>query len=217
VSWCEHGSVLGERFVAAFEEAFRVHQLDRRKGADIPYVSHLMAVAALVLESGGDEDEAIAALLHDAAEDHGGEARLAVIGERFGERVAELVRGLSDTLSEDKEPWLGRKERYLAKLGDEQDLAILRISRADKLHNARAILRDLRVERELVWQRFKVGAESQLWYYDSLAAIFSEKLPGVLSDELAETVDTLRLESGIEAGSEARPSTSGPGAVGRPT
>lgn len=191
--------VLGEKFASALEEAFRLHQVDVRKGTEIPYVSHLMAVAALVLESEGDEDEAIAALLHDAAEDHGGERRLTVIHERFGERVERLVRGLSDTLSEKKECWPCRKERYLARLREEDDEGVFLISCADKLHNAGAILRDFRVFGEPVWARFKADAAGQLWYYESLADIFTAKLQNVLSSELAETVAALRQEAGVEA------------------
>jgi (p)ppGpp synthase/HD superfamily hydrolase len=154
-------------------------------------------VAATVLEYDGDEEMAIAALLHDSVEDRGGEERLDDVRNRFGERVARIVEACSDSLAdttkgERKAHWRERKERYLADL-QKADHDILWVSLADKVHNARAILRDLRKPDigESVWARFSQPKERTLWYYRSLANSFCESLPGQLSDELREIVDVL--------------------------
>ena len=136
----------GQRFIAAVEEASRYHAGQLRKGTEVPYLAHLLSVAALVLEDGGSEDEAIAALLHDAVEDAGGRRTLEAIRERFGDEVAMIVMACSDTDATPKPPWRARKESYLAHLADETTPAsVLRVSLADKLHNARAILSDYRI------------------------------------------------------------------------
>ena len=129
------------------------HRDQRRKGTEIPYIGHLLGVCSLVIEDGGTEDEAIAALLHDAAEDQGGEQTLERIRAEFGDHVAEIVRACSDTLEDPKPPWRTRKEAYLAHL-DEQPAPVLRVSLADKLFNARAILRDYLSVGDELWQRF---------------------------------------------------------------
>jgi (p)ppGpp synthase/HD superfamily hydrolase len=172
-----------------------------RKGTSTPYVAHLLAVAATVLEYGGDEDLAIAALLHDSVEDQGGAARLEDVRNRFGNRVARIVEACSDSLAdtakgERKADWLQRKEAYIAHLGN-VDEDILRVSLADKVHNARAILRDLRKPEigKGIWARFNQPKEQTLWYYGSLANLFCERLPGQLSDELREIVEVLEVES----------------------
>ena len=149
---------LSERFDDAVAYANRVHGNQRRKGSEVPYLSHLLAVASLVLEYGGDEDEAIAALLHDAPEDRGGAPLLEQIRERFGDRVAGIVEGCSDSLVEDprqKEPWQFRKERYHEHLRETSDSSILLVSAADKLHNARATLNDVQRLGPSVWNRFQ--------------------------------------------------------------
>lgn len=189
---------LTERFDRAMVYAAHVHGGQVRKGTSVPYVAHLLAVAATVLEYGGDEDMAIAALLHDAAEDQGGARRLDDIRHRFGERVAEIVRHCSDSLAEAgeaKEEWRPRKERYLRHL-ETRDRDTLLVSLADKVHNARSILRDLRKSEigRAVWQRFKRGPEDQLWYYGALAAAYRRLLPGQLAEELAEIVDLMGRE-----------------------
>jgi (p)ppGpp synthase/HD superfamily hydrolase len=178
--------------------ATHVHGGQVRKGTSTPYVAHLLAVAATVLEYGGDEDLAIAALLHDSAEDQGGEARLEDVRNRFGKRVARIVEACSDSLAntakgEPKADWLERKKAYLAHLQKADD-DILRVSLADKVHNARAILRDLRKRDvgEVVWTRFSQPKDQTLWYYRSLADIFCERLPGQLPNELREIVEVLR-------------------------
>jgi (p)ppGpp synthase/HD superfamily hydrolase len=170
-----------------------------RKRTSVPYVAHLLAVAATVLEYGGDEDMAIGALLHDAAEDQGGSARLQDIRNRFGDRVANFVGACSDSLAntaagEKKAGWHERKEKYLAHLL-EMDTDTLLISLADKVHNARSILRDLRKADvgAAVWSRFSASREDTLWYYDELAKVFQRVLPGQLSDELADIARALRV------------------------
>jgi GTP pyrophosphokinase len=165
--------VLSSRFEGALILATRLHTNQVRKGARIPYVAHLLAVTALVLEDGGDEDQAIAALLHDAVEDQGGIEILDEIRRRFGERVAHIVEGCSDSFESPKPPWRERKVDYLRHL-DEADIDILRVSLADKLHNACSILRGLQQHGDVIWERFKGGKEGTLWYYRSLVAIFHE-------------------------------------------
>jgi (p)ppGpp synthase/HD superfamily hydrolase len=162
----------------------------------------LLAVAATVLEYGGDEDLAIAALLHDCVEDQGGKARLDDVRNRFGEGVARIVEACSDSLTdtrkgERKTHWQERKEAYLAHLRT-ADEDILWVSLADKVHNARTILRDLRKPDigEKVWARFNVPTKQTLWYYHSLAEIFGERLSNQLSNELREIVEVLKAEAG---------------------
>ncbi len=186
---------LTDRFERALVYATQAHASQARKGTTIPYVAHLMIVAATVLEYGGGEDVAIGALLHDAAEDQGGRARLADIGERFGPRVAEIVAACSDSLAESgeaKAPWRQRKEAYIAHLA-EMDQETLLVSLADKVHNARAILRDSR-NPEVgpgIWDRFSQPRASTLWYYAQLAECFLALRPGQLADEFAEIVTAL--------------------------
>ena len=178
------------RLAEAAELAFRLHAGQRRKGTSIPYIAHLMAVAALVLEHGGDEDQAIAALLHDAIEDCGPEHE-AVIAARFGPRVAGIVRACTDAEVLPKPPWRARKEAYIAHLDHAPREALL-VSACDKLHNARAILADLRAEGPSVFDRFRGGREGTLWYYATLAERFAVLLPGRLARELAAEVAALR-------------------------
>ena len=165
--------VLSSRFEGALILATRLHTNQDRKGARIPYVAHLLAVTALVLEDDGDEDQAIAALLHDAVEDQGGIETLDEIRKHFGERVAHIVEGCSDSFESPKPPWKERKVNYLRHLR-EADIDVLRVSLADKLHNAYSILRDLQQHGDVIWERFKGGKDGTLWYYRSLVAIFHE-------------------------------------------
>jgi len=190
---------LSERFDRALLYAAHVHGGQVRKGTTVPYLAHLLAVAATVLEYGGNEDQAIAALLHDAVEDQGGAARLADIRHRFGEGVAEIVKACSDSIAEagqSKAPWRQRKQRYVDKLA-RLPAAILLVSLADKVHNARSILRDSR-KPEIgpgIWRRFSHPVEETLWYYRALAGAFQAHLPGQLADELAEIVAVLEAEA----------------------
>jgi len=165
--------VLSSRFEEALILATRLHTNQVRKGTRIPYVAHLLAVTALVLEDGGDEDQAIAALLHDAVEDQGGIETLDEIRKLFGERVAHIVEGCSDSFESPKPPWRERKVNYLRHLR-EADIDIQRVSLADKLHNACSILLDLQQHGDVIWERFKGGKDGTLWYYCSLVAIFHE-------------------------------------------
>jgi len=190
-------TVLTDRFDRALLYATHVHGGQVRKRTSTPYVAHLLAVAATVLEYGGNEDLAIAALLHDSVEDQGGRARLEDVRNRFGERIARIVAACSDSLAdtasgEGKPDWQTRKEAYLAHLR-KADEDILRVSLADKVHNARAILRDLRKPEigQKIWSRFSQPKERTLWYYRSLADTFREVLRGQLSDELHEIVEIL--------------------------
>jgi len=192
------GTVLTDRFDRALLYATNVHGGQVRKGTSTPYVAHLLAVAATVLEYGGDEDLAIAALLHDSVEDQGGKARLEDVRNRFGERVAKIVKACSDSLAdtakgERKAQWRERKEAYLKHLRSAES-DVLRVSLADKVHNARAILRDMRKPEigESIWSRFSAPKDETLWYYGGLAATFCERLPGQLSEELREIVDVLK-------------------------
>jgi (p)ppGpp synthase/HD superfamily hydrolase len=187
----ENTILLGERFQRALELALELHRDQVRKGPKpIPYIAHLLGVASIVLEDGGDEDEAIAALLHDGPEDQGGRATLERIRAEFGERVAAIVEGCSDTLEQPKPPWRARKERYLAHL-EEASPDVLHVSLADKVHNARAILGDYREVGEELWSRFRGTREESLWYYRALAELFSRRRPGRLAEELERTVEEI--------------------------
>lgn len=190
--------MLTSAFEKALVYAHRVHAGQKRKGSGVPYISHLLAVAALVLEAGGSEIEAIAALLHDAVEDQGGLERLAEIKEEFGPEVAAIVEGCSDAFEEPKPEWWERKRKYLAHL-PEASASVLLVSAADKLHNARSILVDYREIGEELWSRFKIGKEGTLWYYQELARVYrqSAKLPTALVNELERVVaELVRLAGG---------------------
>jgi (p)ppGpp synthase/HD superfamily hydrolase len=181
---------LGERFELALNFAAETHRTQVRKGSGIPYIGHLLGVCSLVIEDGGSEDEAIAALLHDAAEDQGGQKMLDDIQVRFGDHVAAIVEACSDTLESSKPPWKARKDAYLEHL-EHQSESVLRVSLADKLFNARAILRDYRVQRENIWERFQSGRDGQLWYYRQLADRFSTLFPVPMASELSDVVEEL--------------------------
>jgi GTP pyrophosphokinase len=176
---------------AAF--ALAIHATQTRKGTDTPYISHLLGVASLVLEHGGDEDQAIAGLLHDAIEDQGAHQE-AVIGERFGARVAAIVRGCTDADVIPKPPWQARKEAYIAHL-EHAGADVLLVSCADKLHNARSICTDLHTHGLAVFDRFNAGQEGTIWYYSALAETFGRLMPGPLSAELGDTVSRMRRNS----------------------
>ena len=173
---------LTPRFNDALNLALAHHARQLRKGTEVPYVAHLFAVASIVLEMGGNEDEAIAALLHDAVEDGGGPPMLEQIRTTFGDRVARIVQANSDTDVEPKPPWRQRKEDYIAAIAHKQPDE-LRVSLADKLHNGRSILSDYRRFGEDLWSRFKAGeGESVRWYYRELARAFRAR-----EDDLTDT------------------------------
>ena len=156
--------VLTARFEEALVFATQLHAEQTRKGTDIPYISHLLAVTAIVLENDGNEDEAIAALLHDAIEDQGGAVTREEIRRRFGNFVVAIVDGCTDAEVIPKPPWRARKEAYIAHLRSASSSVRL-VAAADKLHNARAVLADYRILGDALWQRFNGGKEGTLWYY----------------------------------------------------
>lgn len=182
--------ILTERFEEALQFAARLHQAQIRKTSEAPYISHLMSVSALVLQDGGSEDEAIAALLHDAAEDQGGEETLDLIRVLFGENVAEIVAACSDTFEFPKPPWQERKEVHIARL-QQSSPSIQRVILADKLHNARSILRDLRKMGSKLWKNFKGGKRGTIWYYRTIHAMLLEKNSGYMVDELGRVLDQI--------------------------
>jgi (p)ppGpp synthase/HD superfamily hydrolase len=180
-------NILTQRFEEALRFAAHLHARQKRKGTPVPYVAHLLSVTSLVLENGGDEDQAIAALLHDAVEDQGGLPTLQEIRQRFGERVARIVDGCSDSYGHPKPPWRKRKEDYLDHLR-QADADIRLVSLADKLHNARSIVRDLRLAGPQSLSRFNGGKSGTLWYYHNLVKIFQELDDSLMAAELAEAV-----------------------------
>ncbi|MFM8747325.1 MAG: HD domain-containing protein [Aestuariivirga sp.] len=179
--------MLTTRYDDALHYAHDLHRAQTRKGTAIPYISHLMTVSALVIEHGGTEDQAIGALLHDAAEDQGGEQTLADIRMRFGDAVARIVHDCTDAWEEPKPAWRPRKEAYLALLPKKPPQSLL-VSLADKTHNAEAILFDYRALGDALWPRFNGGADGTRWYYSALAEVFARTMPGRLSDRLTRAV-----------------------------
>lgn len=190
---------LGERFQAAFELAFQLHRRQKRKGSQVAYISHLMATSALVIEMNGSEDEAIAALLHDAVEDQGGYETLEQIRTQFGGEVARMVHECSDAFVSPKPPWKERKIQYLAHL-PEASAGARRISLADKIHNARDLLITYAQCGEGTWERFRGGREGTLWYYRSLVTTYQGCCGGAWVDELARIVGLLEQFSELQTG-----------------
>ena len=182
---------LSTRFEDALVYAHTFHQTQPRKGTSIPYISHLMAVTSLVLEHGGTEDQAIAALLHDAVEDAGGEPILKEIRKRFGDSVADMVNDCTDAWSAPKPSWLERKKAYLKSMPT-KPLTSLLVSLADKTHNAEAIQNDYLILGEKLWPRFNGGAEGTRWYYSELFEEFKLRLPGPLTDRLGRAVKSFK-------------------------
>lgn len=192
--------MLTPRFDDALLFAARVHRKQVRKGTPVPYIAHLLAVTAIVLENGGTEEEAIAALLHDAVEDQGGARMREEIRSRFGDGVVAIVDGCTDAEVVPKPPWRERKEAYVAHLASASP-SVLLVSSSDKLHNARAVLSDYRRLGEELWSRFTGGREGTLWYYRALveayrSAGFGARIAGLV-EELDRTVSELeRLAQG---------------------
>jgi (p)ppGpp synthase/HD superfamily hydrolase len=179
-----------DRFKGALALAAELHADQTRKSTDIPYVEHLLGVASIAIEYGAGEDEAIAALLHDAAEDRGGRSVLDMIRERFGSAVADIVESCTDTFEDPKPDWIVRKVRYVAHVRESTPSARL-VSAADKLHNARAILRDYRAIGDEVFKRFKRSKYHVLWYYRSLAREFLFMDDNELNKELGRVSEEL--------------------------
>lgn len=187
---------LGSRFLRAFLFAAEKHSGQTRKASTIPYIAHLMGVASLVLEAGGDEDLAIAALLHDVVEDCGGVPMLKEVRRRFGPRVAKVVDGCTDADIYPKPPWRERKEKYIRRLKQEGPDTRL-VSAADKLNNVRSILSDYRVLGDSVWSRFNGGRDGTLWYYRTLRDEFLRHTPNRITRDLELAV--CELETLVQA------------------
>jgi (p)ppGpp synthase/HD superfamily hydrolase len=198
-------------FSEALSFAAELHRHQLRKGVEVPYISHLLAVAAIAIESGADEDEAIAALLHDAIEDapdalgpQKAAAARNLIEMRFGRRVLDIVEACTDSDTDPKPPWVGRKEKYIATIAHKPASAVL-VGLSDKIHNARAILRDFRATGDAIWSRFNkdAGKTGTLGYYRGLvdayrarAAELSDGRLAAMIDELERAVDGLETEAG---------------------
>ena len=183
--------MLSERFELALGYAARLHRSQRRRGSDVPYVAHLLSVAALVLEHGGSEEEAIAALLHDAVEDQGGDAVRQEIVREFGARVGEIVEGCTDTDATPKPPWKERKLAHLAHVRG-ADRSVRLVLAADKLHNGRSILVDWQSHGATLWERFSGGREGTLWYYREMVGLLRGGVPGSLLRELEQVVEQMQ-------------------------
>ena len=179
---------LTQRFRDALVFATESHDGQYRKGSAIPYVSHVLQVAGIVLEHDGGEDEATSALLHDVLEDT--DVTKEEVSRRFGPRVADIVEACSDTTERPKPPWRERKERYLAHL-EEADRSVALVSAADKLHNLRSILTDFRLDGDSIWDRFRGGKAGTLWYYERVVEMLRGRVPEALHGELERTVRTL--------------------------
>jgi len=186
---------LGSRLQRAFRYAAEKHAGQTRKQTAVPYLSHLMAVASLVLEAGGDEDMAIAALLHDVVEDCGGMPRLREIRKRFGARVARIVEGCTDSFGEPKPEWVERKKDYLREV-EHADVETRLVSASDKLHNVRTILADYRQDGEAIWTRFSGKKEGTLWYYRALSDEYQRRSPNRITRELGIAVAELERTAG---------------------
>ncbi len=186
---------LGPRFLRAFNFAAEKHKGQSRKTTTVPYIAHLMGVASLALEFGGDEEIAIAALLHDVVEDCGGAPMLKEVKRRFGSRVAKIVDGCTDSDTDPKPPWRKRKETYIQHL-KHADADTRLVSASDKLNNVRSILADYREVGESIWQRFNGGRDGTLWYYRALMEEFRRGKPNRLIRELELAVVELEATAG---------------------
>jgi (p)ppGpp synthase/HD superfamily hydrolase len=182
--------MLSERFTNALIFATQLHAKQTRKGGKIPYIAHLLGVASIALENGANEDEVIAALLHDAIEDQGGAATREEIRRRFGDTVTEIVDGCTEIDGIPKPPWRQRKEAYIAHIPT-ASASVRLVSACDKLHNVRSILNDYRLVGDAVWNRFKGGKDGTLWYYRSLIEAFRTAGSTPIVDELERVVGEL--------------------------
>ena len=203
--------LFSSRFRRALDYAARIHGQQFRKKTGRPYIGHLLGVASIVIEYGGDEEMAIAALLHDVVEDQGGLPRLREIRKKFGDRVARIVDGCSDSYREPKPPWLERKRAYVARVHAEPADTRL-VSAADKLSNVRETIGDLRTQGAAVFERFAGKKEGTLWYYRALVEEFRQADSNPLVEELARAVR--ELES-VAAGRESQPDSRSDARIGR--
>jgi GTP pyrophosphokinase len=181
---------LSTRFTEALVFAHQLHAEQIRKGSGVPYIAHLLGAASIALEYGANEDEAIAALLHDAIEDQGGDTARIEIRQRFGDIVTAIVDGCTDADTIPKPPWRQRKEAYIAHLATASP-SVLLVSCADKLHNARSILIDYRQIGEALWERFQAGKMGTLWYYRALVVAFRQVSSMPIVEELNRVVSEL--------------------------
>jgi GTP pyrophosphokinase len=193
--------LLSDRFEQALLYAHELHGDQCRRGTPVPYMAHLMGVASLVLEYGGDEEQAIAALLHDAIEDCGHLTSYAEIERRFGERVAEIVRACTDADTTPRPPWLERKAAYVARVSHEPAQARL-VSAADKLYNVRTVLKDYRQAGHAVWRRYTGDPAHVLWYYRALVAAFRAAGSHPIVDELDRAVAQLEEVVALAPGAQ---------------
>jgi (p)ppGpp synthase/HD superfamily hydrolase len=182
--------MLSDKFTEALVYATELHASQIRKGSGIPYIAHLLGVASIALEYGANESEAIAALLHDAIEDQGGAKIRDEIQQRFGETVAQIVEGCTDTDISPKPPWKERKQAYIDHIPHASPSVRL-VSVADKLYNAQSILKDYRQIGEDLWQRFTGKKEGTLWYYRSLVDAFGQVESTPLIEELDRVISEL--------------------------
>ncbi|WP_341530143.1 HD domain-containing protein [Nostoc sp. UHCC 0302] len=185
---------LTPKFEEALVYATRLHANQTRKISGVPYIAHLLSVTALVLEAGGTEEEAIAGLLHDAIEDQGGKSTREEIRQRFGETVVTIVDGCTECDTYPKPPWQERKQQYLENLRHASPSVRL-VSLADKLHNARSLLSDLRQHGSSIWKEFKTGREGTLWFYQQLQQVYSATGSDFLAQELSRVIQELCNES----------------------
>jgi (p)ppGpp synthase/HD superfamily hydrolase len=209
-------TVLGDRYTDAVAYAATVHAAQKRKGSHVPYLAHLLGVSSLVLEAGGDEDQAVAALLHDAAEDHGGEAQLVEIADRFGDRVAGIVRECSDSLlpeSAVKPAWETRKREHLARLPTASGDTLM-VWTADKVHNSRALATDIAVHGLAFLARFHAPPDRLLWYYRANLAIVRER---EVSAQLVVPLEMAVAALGALVEGEVTVGTAPPSTPGLPT
>ncbi|AKG20732.1 HD domain-containing protein [Calothrix sp. 336/3] len=181
-------SQLSDKFATALVYATRLHSQQRRKISGVPYISHLLSVCALVLEAGGTETEAIAALLHDAIEDQGGSQTREEIREIFGNQVVEIIDGCTECDTYPKPPWQERKRKYITNLR-QASASVRLVSLADKLHNARSLLLDSRHKGSEIWQEFQTGKQGTLWFYRELLQVYQGH--GVLTEEFARSLAEL--------------------------
>jgi (p)ppGpp synthase/HD superfamily hydrolase len=193
----------GVKFEDALLYAARLHRDQVRKGTGVPYVTHLLAVASIVGENGGTEDETVAALLHDAPEDRGGKECLQEIRARFGDEVAKIVDGCTDTYEDPKPQWRPRKEAYIAHVA-EASPSVRLVSAADKLHNARSILADLRAVGDELWERFTGGKKGTLWYYRTLVEAYNGADSNPVVEELGRVVQEIEALARHSPGAEQR-------------
>ena len=185
---------LTARFEAALIYATRLHADQKRKISGVPYIAHLLSVAALVLEAGGTEEEAIAALLHDSIEDQGGKAIREEIRQSFGDTVVAIIDGCTEWDTPPKPPWQERKNRYLENLRH-ASVSVRRVSLADKLHNARSLIADWQQSGDSIWTDFKAGREGTLWFYRSLVEVYRQTGSDWMTEELERVVSQLHQEN----------------------